>query len=529
MNIGLFGNMEVVQKLKFMNNSNEKTQKKNDIIYMEEKLEEKKSRTPDPSGRGSSLINPSTLVSDNENDGKINLTFLNDDYEVRGDFFPPMGNGKPISPYYIQSLLEKFRIVYGINKEEIHVAYKKCIKERDIIHNVLIAKGDPPRNEVLEYMQLNPLLNQNNIQAEVKKGVTSSEYADSTGSVDHRARSPFIIVKKDQALAKQKSRKPGKDGINVHGETAVYGVIRPEGVTGGENTRMEGRFLLACINGQLVLGKKGEVHVRDSLVINGPIDYTTGNIIFPGDVEIEGPVSDGFKIYSGGSVTIRQTFDVTDAITREDLNVAGGIIGRGQALVKVGGSLNTKFIQNCRVAARKKITVISEIVNSNVFTLENLEMGDKGQIVGGEIYAVRGVRTARIGKKTGKAARIHCGIDFTMEQEREKNNGLLRILSAKLDSVRKLLDDPEAGEEKRAKLEATRRRLEDEQQKIQAKISEILGRLNTCWNAAVEVTGEIVPGTLIEICQTALFVTEPLKKVKIRLDRESSKLITEKI
>jgi len=490
----------------------------NDIIYMEEE----KSRAEEPGGDWAQT-NPSTLVTGNENDGKIVLTFLNNNYEVRGDFIPPMGDGKPISPEYIRALLEKFKIVYGINKEEIHSAYKKCVKERDIVHAVLIAKGEPPRNEVLEYMQLNPILDQNNPQGEVKGNNAPSE------NVDHRERSPFIIVRKDQALAKQKSRKPGKIGTNVHGETAPHGVIRPEGVSGGENTRMEGRFLLACINGQLVLGSKGTVHVRDSLVISGPVGYATGNIIFPGNVEIEGPVSDGFKIYSGGSVTIKQTFDVTDAITKEDLNVAGGIIGRGQALVKVGGSLNTKFIQNCRVAARKKINVVSEIVNSSIFTLETLEMGDKGRIVGGEIYAVKGLRTAGIGKKTGKAARIHCGIDFTLEQEREKSNSLFRILAAKLDSVKELLEDPGTDGEKRTKLEALQRRLEDDQQKAQAKISEILGKLNTHWNATVEVTGEIVPGTLIEICQSALFVTEPLKRVRIRLDRESSKLITENL
>jgi len=449
-------------------------------------------------------------------EGKIIFTFLNDNYEVRGDFYPPIGDGSPISPEYIRALLDQFNIKYGINKEEIETAYKSCYRERKIIRDVLIARGNPPVNEVLEYMQLNPVLNQNNPQE------------DTNGTVDHRARSPFIIVKKDMALAKQKSRKPGRDGRNVHGETAVYGVIRPEGVTGGENTRMDGKFLLACINGQMVV-ENGVVNVRDFLVIKGPVGYGTGNIMFPGNVEIEGPVSDGFKIYSGGSVTIKQTFDVTDVITKDDLNVAGGIIGRGQALVKVGGNLKTKFIENCRVACRKTISVSSAIVNSHVFALETLEMGEKGRIVGGEIYTVKGIRTGWIGKESGKAARIHCGIDFTLDQERENNNNHLRILSAKLEHLKKLMDDPSADEEKKAKMETLWNRLEDEQQKTQAKISEILGKLNTFRDAIIEVKGEIVPGTLIEICQAALFVTEPLKKVRIRLEQETNKLIIDKL
>ena len=72
-------------------------------------------------------------------------------------------------------------------------------------------------------------------------------------------------------------------------------------------------------------------------------------------------------------------------------------------------------------------------------------------------------------------------------------------------------------------------KLADEQVKAQAKVSDLLGKLISYEDAVVEVKGEIVPGTLIEICQIALFVTEPLKKVRIRLDRANSKLVTEKL
>jgi len=468
----------------------------------------------DSSDETSGEVNPSSLAQTNENDGKIILSFYDNDMEVRGDFFPPMGDGTPISPDYIRALFEKFNIRYGIKKNDLHQAYQECVKEQRIVKDVIIARGDHPVNERLEYVQLNPFLTSTNTQDE------------GNAQVDHRVRSPFIIVKKDQALAKQKSRKPGKEGRNVRGETIAFAVVRPEGVSGGQNTRMEGRLLLSDINGQMVVSKK-IVHVRDSLVINGPVGYATGNIIFPGDVEIEGPVSDGFKINSGGSVTIKQTFDVTNALTKNDLNVAGGIIGRGEAIVKVGGALKTKFIENCRVACRKIVSVDTEIINSNIFTLETLEMGDKGCILGGEIYALKGVRANSIGKKSGKASRIHCGIDFTLEQEREKNNSYLRILVVKINRLKQLMEENQPNA-KKVKMEAFLKKLEDEQQKTQARITELLGKLKAYEEAVLEVSGEIAIGTLIEICKTALFVTSPLKRVRIRLEKESGKLITEK-
>ena len=460
--------------------------------------------------------NSSTLSSFNEKDGKIALFFLNNDLEVRGDFYPEIGDGAPITTDYIKELLEKFKINYGLKHDEISAAYTKCTEEKKFVKDVLIASGDAPINEVMEYTQLNPLLGV----------ITTGGKADD--SVDHRARSPFIIVKKGEALAKQKSRKPGKEGANVHGEAMGFQTIRPESVTGGENTRMEGKFILSAIHGQMVVSN-GVINVSDSLLIKGAVGYSTGNIDFPGNVEIEGPVSDGFKIYTGGSLTIKQTFDVTDVNTKTDLNVLGGIIGRGQALVKVGGSIKTKFIENCRVACRKTITVDSEIIGSNIFTLESLEMGDKGRIVSSEIYALKGLRACSIGKDTGKSSRIHCGIDFALEQEKEKNNNLLRLLAAKLNRLKDLMASPEIDSDKMAKFEAVRERLEEEQQKTQTRITEILGITNNHCDAVIEITGQISPGTLIEICQTSLNVTEPLSKVRIKLERESSKLITEKL
>ena len=453
---------------------------------------------------------------ENGNDGKIILTFLDNKMEVRGDFFPPVNDGMVIRAEYILSLLEKHNIVYGIQHGDINKAFEACVNNGEIVRDVCIAKGEPPADEVPEFLQFNPHL------------LVENGQLDDADSVDHRARSAFTIVKQGQALAKLKHGKPGKNGMNVHGEILEFKITKPQEVSAGENTKMEGRFLLSAINGQLVFSR-GVVSVRDSLVIKGPVDYTTGNIIFPGDVEIEGPVSDGFKIYSGGSVTIRQTYDVTEAIIKNNLNVAGGIIGRGKAVIKVGGSLKTKFIENCHIAARKTIIVEAEIINSKVFSLETLEMGDKGQIVGGEIYALKGIRAGNIGKETGKAARIHCGIDFTLEQEKERNNGILRILAAKQRRLKELMEDQSANEEKKEKMEALLKRLEQEQLKAQGRVSELLGKLNAYRNAVVEVKGEISSGTLIEICQVALYVTTPLKKVRIRLDQRNGRLITENL
>jgi uncharacterized protein (DUF342 family) len=468
-----------------------------------------------------SEVKPFSELSYSEKNGKIVLTFLENDLKVTGDFYPPEEDGLPITGDYIRGILDEKNIVHGVRYDDIYEAFERCNNENEIVRDVLVAAGDPPVDDVPEYLQLNPFLS-DPFQS------WADEQEKNDGAVDHRSRTPFVIAKKGQAIAKLKRARPGQEGINVHGEKIAFKSVKPPGVTGGDKTHMEGRFLVSDINGQFHL-IRGVASVTNHLVVKGPVGYATGHIIFPGDIAIEGPVSDGFKIYSGGSVSIRQTFDVTDAVTKNNLSVMGGIIGRGKAKLKVGGFLRTKFIENCRVACRKKVIVDMEVINSQVYTLESLEMGEKGKIVGGEIYAARGVRTCNIGKKTGKAARIHCGVDFTVELEREKSNNVLKLISIKISRVKAKLNEPERDGETREKMEALLQKLEKQQQQTQAAIAELLGKGNIYKDAVVEVRGEIVAGSLIEICQAALFVSEPLKKVRIRLDQNTDQLITEKI
>jgi uncharacterized protein (DUF342 family) len=471
---------------------------------------------PDGTKTSQDALGPQTVITGDRNDGNLAVIFSENDMEAYADFIPPIADGAPINQTLIRAIVDKLNIVYGIRWENIGNALQECNQTRKLIKSVLIAKGLRPVNEVAEFFEINPHLGER------------PKPPDGNKRIDYRTYTPFIIVKKGQTLARLRPRKEGRDGRNIHGVLVPFQVYRPDGLRGGTNTRTEEQYIYAETDGQLV-EKNKVLEVTDSLTIKGPVGYSTGNIIFPGDVTITGPVSDGFKIYSGGSITIKQTFDVTDAIAKGDLNVSGGIIGRGMAQLKIGGSIKTKFIENCRAAARKTITVATEINNSTVYTLESIEMGDRGLILGGELYAVNRVRTGGIGKKAGKSSKLHLGIDFTAEQEKEKNNHHLKILGIKIQKLRELLKAEAENSERRAKMEKMLTQFSEEQQLASDRVTDLLGRIIADESASVEVLGEVIPGTLIEICQVALFVTEPLHHVRLRLDKGAGKIVIESL
>jgi uncharacterized protein (DUF342 family) len=447
------------------------------------------------------------------NDGNISFLFSDNDLEVRADFLPPLMNGTPLNIQIITEILESVNLVYGVKWDAIEQALEECNASRRQVRDVLIASGEPSEVEVAAYYELNHIFDRK-----------PERKTDHKGKIDYRDISPFTIVKKGQVLATLRPLKPGKEGMTVRGTPLPYGSISPEGVTNGNNTRIEGNNIVAAIHGQLIIENKTVLNVQDTLVIKGAVDYSTGNIVFPGDVFINGPVSDGFKIFAGGSLSIKQTLDLTRVVTKGDIIVSGGIVGKGAAMIKSGGSIRTKFIEKCRAAARNSVLVDLEILHSDVFALNTVEMGEKGKIVGGNIYAVHGLRAGAIGKKGSPATHIHCGVDFAAQQEKENCNSQLHVIAAKLRKLREMMDETITDEEVLVKVKALLKKLEDERKTVTDRLTKVMGNINIDENAFVEVSGEITVGTLIEICQVALFVDEPLKRVRIRLDKEKNKL-----
>jgi uncharacterized protein (DUF342 family) len=460
----------------------------------------------------------SVSLGDSKN-GFFDLSFTPNDMELWANISPPDSPSDVITETYIEVMLEKLNVVYGVNWDAIYEAINMCNLDRIQVNYVLMAHGDPAVNDEEAYYDLNPAL------ASVPKP------SEESGQIDYKDYTPFIIVKKDQVLARLRPRINGRDGKNIHGDNIPHRIIVPQGYFGGENTRTDEQCIYAEIHGQLVESKH-VLSVQNTLVIKDGVGYTTGNIIFPGDVIINGSVSDGFKIYSGGSVTIKQTFDVTDAVTKKDLAVVGGIIGRGRALLKVGGTVKTRFIDNCRLACRDNVYVIKEIVRSNVYTMGAVNMADKGIILGSSVYAMHGVRARAIGTKSGKVSRIHCGIDFTIMQDKEKNTEQLKRIAVALNQLRydyDQLPDTEDGKAGRSKIKAHIMKLEEQQEKVSTRLSELLSRINSDENAVIEVSGDIISGTYLEICQVSLCLTETLRKVRIALDSFLGKLVPQKL
>jgi uncharacterized protein (DUF342 family) len=456
--------------------------------------------------------NKSTSLS-NSNDARVMVRFSDDDIKVYADFIPASKDGRLLDESYVTTILYKMSVTGGVLDNNIKDAVERCNTTRKPLKDILIAQGVLPVDETAAYYEIDPILLKPP-KPEFKEGAQT----------DYRAWSPYIIARKNQVLAKYHPPVAGVFGKTVHGKDVTYKTLQKQTVQGGKNTETNEESIVSQIDGLFIL-QSNVMSVEPALVLKGPVSYETGNINFPGSVEMPGAVNEGFKITVGNDLIVKDTLDVTDVIVRNNLTVRGGMIGRGRALVKVSGGLEARFIQNCRVACKKEITVKNDVINSTIYTMDSLTISNNGTLLGGEVFAFNLVRVGKIGKENATPVKIHVGVDWTITQDIESNENTMRVIDAKLEKVKSYLETPDLSEGQLAKVKEMRIRLETEYAKCAKKQQELDKRFIIGTDPGVECIGIIAPGTVVHICKVEYIVTKPISKVRLTLDKQTGRII----
>ena len=354
-----------------------------------------------------------------KNDGNIEISISPDCMTATAVLYPPLGDGAPLSPNYAAELLARMGIVHGVLWDDLTERILDANIEHHILRDVVVARGTAPVPEHPEHII---------VEARFKPGFRPIDDKD---NVDWKTISPYVIVKKGEPIGTVIEKQEGVFGTDILDRSLPYGKDQFQVWSLGKNVERQDNQIVASAEGRVNLDG-AKISVEEILIIKGDVDFRIGHIMFPGDVVIEGSVGAGFKIYSGGSISIKETLDAFDVSAKKDLVCAQGIIGKEQAYVRVGGNLKAKFVENAKVAIRGDAEIPGSLVGTKLYTLGKLNMGDKGRIVGGEIFATHGIICGWIGGPTRPLTMINVGIDFTMQQKLDQANNALRELSTKL-------------------------------------------------------------------------------------------------
>lgn len=437
-------------------------------------------------------------------DGYAEVVVSDKGMEARSTFYPPAVGGAFLVYNTVTDRLEANGIVYGIDHDAIQNAVLQTNSSHAVVKNISIARATNPVTEIPEHF----IIRKDLIERK-------PEIDPDAQQVDWRNISPFCIVQIKEPIAKRISRVEGIPGTNIYGTEIAYPVQHIQTFSAGNNVIDHEKGLFAGKSGRVAIDSKGIVAVEEVLQLKKGVDFSTGNITFPGDVICQGKIADGFKIYAGGSFVSSEVVDATEIVCKKDMIIQAGIEGGAKGAVRVGGNLTAKYIQNCRVAVRGDVHVSGSIMKSIVYTMGSIQMGDTGKLVGGECIAVGGVQALDIGNPTGVSTRIRCGTDFTVQQALDIANEQMKVLTTKLQTAEAMYKEEPLPDIEKAILE-----MKAQRSQIANRIPAYLPKIDTNDKAFVEVRGSVYPGVEIEICHVQHIVTKTLKQVIFRLDKE---------
>ncbi len=396
----------------------------------------------------------------------------------------------------ILSALQELGVVKGVDSNSIDRALADFKKGKQIP----IAYGTPPVPGEDGHWEL---------LIEIADKKTPETRLD--GSVDFHHLNQFTEVKENLPLARHRAPKPGVPGIDCFGKEVAPRKPSDSHWRLGEGTKFDPNdsdYVLAARNG--VLRQRGEsLSVQEVLVIEGDVDYRTGDIDVRVPVRITQDIKPGFIVRSKSNVMVGGCVQSATVDTGKDLIVAEGILGDPPCTIRVGGSLKAHYVQNANLDVQGNLHVSNSLVDCIVNCTGEMEVGEK--VVGSQLLIEEKLVVETVGSEMGMGSRIFIGFSET------ERRALFPIFTRHQELARELRQfDLESIELRQESVEAAN--IERASKSIQM-TGEDGGAMRATMQRQAEIQEEIF---VLEQRQEAIFAVakEMREKAKITIKKE---------
>jgi uncharacterized protein (DUF342 family) len=350
-------------------------------------------------------------------DGAFELEITEDKLQVFLTLQPPKG-GRSVQLSDVRAMLAQHGVVYGVDEQLLLQAVESGSAGEVLIASGIAPKeGMPTRFESLLTREPGPEVDENAL-------------------VDYRNLGNLVLVKIGMPLMRRIPGTAGTDGIDVFGNPAP--APEPEDLPYEENLAGvtfhpdDPNVLVAAIDGAPSILPNG-VSVNPVVEVDA-VNLTSGNINFEGTLQVRGDVTTGMKVKVSGDVLVSGTVEAAQIDAGGNVVVKGGILGAAEgtggldaadrlAHVTARGSVTARFIGNAAISAGKDVVVEREIRQSEVAAGDTVTVGLKGSaqgnISGGRVSALRGVKAVTLGTMAGVRTIVQVGINPHAQAQKE--------------------------------------------------------------------------------------------------------------
>ncbi|MGM0380456.1 MAG: FapA family protein, partial [bacterium] len=357
-------------------------------------------------------------------DARYEVKVVDDGLTALMTIQPPRLGGEPPNVEDINRKLKEAEVTEGIEWDVIEnmVDTERYNEPVQIAHGREPEKGDDAR---IKYF----------FQTDNKP-----HFSEKEGKVDFRELGLLKNVQKGEQLAEKEPPTSGRSGLTVTGEKIEAESGEDRELKAGKNVRRDDNKFLAEIDGQVVV-EDDVLEVHDVYIVEGDVDYSTGNIDFEGTVNIQGNVRDRFRVRAGGDIIVEKGIGKSYLQAENNIIIKEGIRGKGGAQINAAGNLVSEFIEHAGVIAQGNVIVSEMILHSRVDAGEGIYVsGGRGLITGGEVRAGEIISAEEIGSIGTSETRCEVGIDPAYFRQMAKIEEKIISQQEKLDKIERAIN-----------------------------------------------------------------------------------------
>ncbi len=452
-------------------------------------------------------------------DSRISVDISDDRLEARLSIDPGEGSGAGLNEKKIRDGIEAAGVTKGIEEGVLSAAIASVL-EGEKVENLLFARGQEPDlggTEQLEFLIT--------IASDSKVTIRKD------GSADFKNKDNMTRVTKDQAIARitpppkepvpgfdvsgKELQPPGEQKLNLQ----ISGNIRRE------EQEDKTVILYSVIDGELRY-EKNQLDVLAVHTVQGNVGLDTGNIKFPGTVQVAGNVESGFFIMSNADIKIMGGVDRALLSAGGDILIQGGVKGGGKSLLRSKQNIMASFVEQCTVLAVQDMKIAKSCFRSNIKCNGRLVMGDKSTIVGGTVKVKNGLTVSNLGSERGIPTKVHFGQDYLVEDQvnvQEKEIKKIQLQIAETDAA--LQKTAKAADKKNLAALANRKtKLIKLMQKRNVHLFNLKERFEQHFESELLVNGSLYPGVVLESHGRDFEVVKEQKNVRISFDTKLGRI-----
>lgn len=413
-------------------------------------------------------------------------------------FSKPENGGIDVTLDKVMSALSEKNVSFGILKDEL----ERAVEQKRYDENICAACWEAPTDGV-----------DGTIKYFYRTDQCTAPVENEHGVVDYKNLGLVRNITAGTPIAEITLPTDGEPGRDITGMVVQQKKGTPVNLNIGAGTSLinDGTQLIAAVDGNLVF-RNGSFCVDETLLINGDVDVSTGNIDFIGSVTVKGSVFEGFRVTSKKDISVLGSVNGAELMADGNINVKIGIIN---SRVDCRGDVKLGFCENSKVSCDGNVDSAS-FVGGEVFAGRDLIASGKGVIMGGKYTALNNVDASVIGSDNYVKTEITLGNNAVLMEERETLDKQIKDMEDKLDQLGKILNTltelakvsklPPEREQLKADALRNRLKFQAEIKKAKVRMSDIDEALKLTQNLSVSIKRMIYPGVRLRINSSMLAV-----------------------